>query len=275
MDRTEPDWAAELAAAQAWWREAGVDTAFVDAPRDWLAEGRPRPPSSESPRRRGPQEETDDLAARGPRLRGDSPVPEEAPRTRIGGDPARWPQALDAFAAWWLTEATLDPAPAAQRVPPAGPGEAALMVLVAMPEEGDAAALLSGPQGRLLEAMLRAFGTPREAAYVAAALPRRVPAPDWTRLAADGLGAVVAHHVALAAPKRLIVLGRDLSPLLGHDPAQAAANLPAFNHDRGSVPIAVFPSLEALLTRPALKRGVWTRWLEWTGTGCEQGPVSG
>jgi DNA polymerase len=71
------------------------------------------------------------------------------------------------------------------------------------------------------------------------------------------------------------VLGRDLSPLLGHDPAQAAANSLHFNHERGSVPLAIFPSLEALLTRPALKRGVWMRWLEWTGTGCEQGPESG
>ena len=257
MDRTEPDWAAELAAAQAWWREAGVDTAFADAPRDWLAEGRPRA-QAEVP---AP-----------PRLEA---APEPSARPRIGGDPARWPQTLDAFAAWWLTEPSLDPAPAAQRVPPAGPGEAALMVLVAMPEDGDGAALLSGPQGRLLEAMLRAFGTPRDEAYVASALPRRLPAPDWTQLAAEGLGEILAHHVALAAPKRLIVLGRDLSPLLGHDPAQPAAISPEFNHERGSVPIAVFPSLEALLTRPALKRGVWTRWLEWTGTGCEQGPVSG
>lgn len=257
MAQRETDWATELAAAQAWWREAGVDTAFVDAPRDWLSEGRPRPtPESAAP-----------------------PSPPQAPaptaKTRLGGDPARWPTALPAFADWWLTEPTLDPAPAAQRVPPAGPAAAELMVLVAMPEAEDAASLLSGPQGRLLDAMLRAFGSPREQAYLASALPRRTPAADWAALFADGLSEITAHHVALAAPKRLILLGRDLSPLLGHDPAQGPALSLRFNHDRGSVPLAIFPSLEALLAKPALKRGVWARWLEWTGIECEQRPDSG
>ena len=32
----KPDWAAQLAAAQAWWREAGVDLAFADTATDWL-----------------------------------------------------------------------------------------------------------------------------------------------------------------------------------------------------------------------------------------------
>ena len=255
MDATEPNWAAELAAAQAWWREAGVDTAFADEPREWLAERRPR------------------LAAEAAVAPAAIPPPDLP--AQLGGDRARWPAALSEFEAWWLSEPTLDPAPAAQRVPPAGPAEAALMVLVAMPEDGDRAALLAGPQGCLLDAMLRAFGTSRAESRLASVLPRRTPAPDWSALAADGWSGIVAHHVALAAPKRLLVLGRDLSPLLGHDPAQAAAISPSFNHDRGSVPLAVFPSLEALLAKPSLKRGVWTRWLEWTGTGCEQGPESG
>ncbi len=31
------------------------------------------------------------------------------------------------------------------------------------------------------------------------------------------------------------------------------------------MPLAFAPALEALLERPALKRGLWARWLDWTG----------
>jgi DNA polymerase len=248
VDGREPDWAAELAAAQAWWREAGVDLAFADAPRAWLAAADPSPaPEGPTP----------------PNL-GKAPASPSAPE-RIGGDRTRWPARLEDFADWWLTEPSLEFG-SGRRVPPAGPHRPSLMILVPMPEADDRERLLSGSQGRLLDAMLAAFGTSRDAAYIASVLPRSLPAPDWAGLGAAGLGEVVAHHVALVAPDRLFVLGRDISPLLGHDPAQSAPLSLRFNHEGTSVPLAFAPSLEALLERPGLKRGVWTRWLEWTGT---------
>ena len=245
------DWTAELAAAQAWWREAGVDLAFTDDATDWLETTRlqatkagtePTAPSAQPP-----------------------PPPKQA-KPRIGGDRTLWPAKLDDFAGWWLTEPSLDPAPAAQRVLPAGPHGAPLMVLVAMPEPDDAAGLLEGRQGRLLNAILAAFGYTRDQVYLASIVPRPVAAPDWGASIAGGLGEVLAHHVALAAPQRLIVFGRDVSSLLGHDPAQVAQSSLRFNHEGGSVPLAFAPALAALLERPALKRGLWTRWLEWNGT---------
>ena len=250
-DRQNSDWAAQLAAAQAWWREAGVDLAFADAPTDWLAGARDRAPPAPSA--------TPTAAGREPR----APAP---PPARIGGDRSRWPAALADFGAWWLTEPSLDPAPAARRVLPAGSVGAPLMVLVATPEPEDREALLSGIQGRLLDAILAAFGTPRPEAYLASALPSHAPLADWAALAAAGMGEVLAHHIALAAPQRLIVFGRDVSPLLGHDPAQAAQSSLRFNHDGLSVPLLYAPSLEALLERPALKRALWRRWLDWTET---------
>ena len=47
------------------------------------------------------------------------------------------------------------------------------------------------------------------ASIVASALPRHAPHPDWAALARDGLGDVLAHHVTLAAPQRLLVLGAE------------------------------------------------------------------
>ena len=245
--RENSDWAAELTAAQAWWREAGVDLAFADEATDWLAGAKVR--------------DTQSVAQP---TRAEAPVKVAPAAPRIGGDRAHWPTTLEDFAAWWLTEPSLDPAPASQRVMPSGPHNAPLMVLVAMPEPGDSANLLAGRRGRLLDAILTAFGYTREQIYLASVLPRPIAAPDWVALASAGLGDVLAHHIALAAPQRLIVFGKDVSSLLGHDPAQVAQSSLRFNHEGTSVPLKLAPALEALLERPALKRGLWTRWLDWS-----------
>src|SRR5688500_4933973 len=187
-ERQNDDWAAQLAATQAWWREAGVDLAFADAPTDWLA----------GARERAKPDALEKSAAKPP------PTPITPSPTRIGGDQAHWPSGLADFGPWWLTEPSLDPAPAARRVLPAGPAGAPLMVLVATPEPEDREALLSGQQGHLLDAILNAFGTSRLEVYLASALPSHVPLADWAALATNGMADVLAHHIALAAPQRLI-----------------------------------------------------------------------
>jgi len=76
---------------------------------------------------------------------------------------------------------------------------AALMVLVPMPAEDDGDILLSGKTGKLLNAMLAAFGIDSAQIYRASALPARIALPDWAAMASAGLGAVLAHHVALVS----------------------------------------------------------------------------
>lgn len=247
-----------LAATLDWWREAGVDCAFSDEPQQWLAD----PAAPEAPGKKAGEPAQRRPVAAQPQ----APAAPQAPR--IGGDPAQIPQDLEEFARWWLTEPSLDHAPAARRVPPSGRAGAELMVLVPMPEDGDEAVLLAGKAGNLLDAMLAAMGLSRDRIYLAAVLPARDPAPDWLALGESGMRAVLAHHIALAAPQKLLILGSSVvSTLVGNDTANNAQTLRSFNHEGTSVPVRAGKDLEAMLQRPGLKAGLWNSWVEWTGTG--------
>jgi DNA polymerase len=232
----------ELAAAQEWWREAGVDCAFADEAASWLAES-PEPGAPPEP-----------AAAARPA------APPPAPQ--IGGDPGGWPGDLAAFAQWWLTEPSL--AAGGTRVPPRGPAGAKLMALVPQPEAGDRERLLSGEQGALLANFLRRAEIDESEVYVAAALPRHMPMADWREQRRLGLDKVLRHHIELAAPKRVIVLGQDILSLLGHDPAQKPAFLLDFNQQRGSVPALAARSLDHMVRIPQDRNRLWRDWQDWT-----------
>lgn len=244
---TSPVLARDIAAALDWWREAGVDATFGDTPRKWLGE-----PKGASP----PVEPSQTAAA--------APLPTPPPAPAIGGDRARWPGDLESFRNWWLEEPSLDEGGLAPRIAPRGDAGAELMVLVAMPEEHDRETILTGREGQLLSGFLAAAGLPDERLYLASVLPRHTPMADWRQITADGMGAVLAHHVMLARPKRLLVLGQSILPLCGHDPAQGSPNLQSFNHEGGRVPALHEAGLDRLLAKPALRARLWQRWLDWT-----------
>lgn len=232
--------AEDYAAALDWWREAGVDCDFADTPHQWLRapeverEPEPQPPPRSVPR----QSATPAL---------DRALARE-PGAAVGGDPAAWPKTLAEFREFWLTDPSLDPGPLEDRVAPMGEAGAALMVLVGQPDEGDREALLCGPQGALLTRILRAMGIDDGAAYIASALPRCTPLPDWDDLSARGLPALTRHHIALAKAERLIVFGKPAAMLA---------------RDAG-VPTLEGPQLETLARSPAHKRRFWNAWLEWS-----------
>lgn len=243
--------AKELAAALEWWRKAGVDNAFHDEAAGWLTD---------------PAEETGPVAAAAHRE--DAPARPAPPKLRLGGATASWPTDLPGFRRWWLFETSLCDEGTYPRIGPRGEPGAELLLLVAQPEECDRETLLAGPQGRLLGAMLQAMGVPEERAYFASALPRHTPLPDWESLQTSGLREIVAHHVAIAAPARIVAFGRVASALVSHDPAQDAAPLRFFNHGGTMVPVMNAEDLEALLRRPRARATFWRRWLELTdGTG--------
>ncbi|MEJ2457793.1 MAG: hypothetical protein P8Y58_06415, partial [Novosphingobium sp.] len=165
---------------------------------------------------------------------------------------------------WWLGEPLLDGGATAGRIAPQGTAGAGLMIVVEEPEAEDREALLTGPQGKLLDAMLSAFGTRREDVYLASVLPRHTPAPDWTALHRFGIGQVLAHHVALAAPKRLLVFGGSILPLIGHESPQRPAVLREFHQEGRMIPMLAAWGLPALMRQPRAKPVLWRAWLEWT-----------
>ncbi len=236
----------DIAAALDWWREAGVDAAFSDAASGWLA----APASAE--------------AAAAPPPPEPDQAPPPPPARKAGGPKETWPQDLAGFRQWWLSDPSLDEGGLAPRVAPVGDASPALMVLVAMPEESDRDALLSGQQGELLDGFLRAAALAPDQVYRASALPRHNALPDWRSLGEEGLGAVIAHHVALVQPQRLLILGLNILPLCGHDPAQGPAALSFFNHEGGRVPALAEAGLDRLRGNAQLRARLWKRWLEWT-----------
>ena len=244
-NRPAPPLADAIAAAQDWWREAGVDLAFTDEPHGWLADPRGA-----------------DAAPAQAAIVPAAPAPPPPPA--IGGGRETWPQDLAAFARWWLEEPSLDHGGTHPRIAPRGPAKAPVMMLVAMPEQGDEDTLLQGPQGRLLTSLATAMGLAPETVYFAAALPRHMPHADWAGLAARGYGEVLSHHIALAAPDRLMVFGRNILPLLGHDPTQAAPSLSEMAIQGRMLPLMANYAPERLLENARWRGQLWRRWLDWT-----------
>lgn len=238
--------AQQLASAQAWWREAGVDCDFTDTPVNWI-EDQPQD---------GPRPDTRDRVT--------PPVPEEALPPRIAAHSANWPATLKDFAAWWLADPALAEGGSARRIPPRGPARPDLMVLVAEPEAEDDEMLLSGPQGRFLGNILSAMGIAQDRVYFASVLPRHTPLVDWEDLTRAGLAELTRHHVGLVAPTRLLTFGRTVSSLLGNDPAQSSNFKLDINHGGGEISALACWDLAALLMRGKARSGFWQRWLDWT-----------
>lgn len=232
-----PALAQAVEAALAWWREAGVDGDWIDDPQDWLA--KPALPKT------APAKLADPVAP------------------PYAGGAENWPSDLVSFAQWWLTEPDLAPA-GALRIAPAGPEAPPLMVVVPMPEVDDAETLLSGKAGRLLDGLLAAAGLSRVQIYCASALPARLAAPDWAALRDAGLGQVLLHHIALVRPQRLILFGQNgISTLMSNALPNNSTHLQSINHDDAMVPVLSAYDLETIVARPALKSGLWSRWLDW------------
>ncbi|MBB3692941.1 uracil-DNA glycosylase family protein [Sphingomonas sp. BK580] len=233
------DWAKIAASALDWWREAGVDTLVEDAPFDWLAAVETAAP-----------------------LAFPSPVaPASAPAL------AALPDTREAFAAWRLGEDAPEARWGGAAIAASGPQDAELMVFVDCPERDDRETLLEGDTGRLFDRMLTAIGRSRADTALASVCTRRPTTGRVPRDIADRLGEIARHHVALAAPKRLLAMGDAASrALLAMSVADARGRTHLINHKQGSIThVVATHHPRFLLDRPAAKAETWKDLLMLTG----------
>lgn len=211
---------AEALSLLAWWVEAGVDVAVQDEPRDWRVRAAPQVAV--------PAEPTVESSA---------PPPPARPTS--GGT---LPTTLEAFHAHLAESADLPLFRAgAARALPHGPAGAELMLLTGIPTPEDTAEgkPLGGPAARLAERMLRAVSLAPDQAYVAALTCFSGTGTRFSDADSAACRDTVLAQIALAAPKRLLLLGdQPAKLLLGQPMASARGKL----HRIAGVPTAVtFP----------------------------------
>lgn len=225
------DWTATIASALDWWRDAGVDCTIDDAPRDWLARAASVPLAEKLPAR----------------------VAEPAPEIAL-------PTTLDAFAAWRIGSAAPEASWPGTALPAQGDAASGLMIVTDMPDRDDEAAgqLLAGSAGALFDRMLAAIGRDRGTTYLTALAVKRPPAGRVAPEASEKLDALLRHHIALARPERLLLLGNAASrAVTGLDVANARGSLRAINYEGGTVEAVASFHPRFLLERPAAKADAW------------------
>ena len=260
---TEPhSLAFEIDAALSFWADAGVDCHFIDDARAWLAE-RPitdQPDPAKPSATSLPESDKPDFLINA--ATGSVHYPKRIIATDFWGDSP--PQSLGDFQRWWMDCPNLCERSLYPRIAPRGAAGAKLMVIIPDPEAEDQAQLLSGPQGRLLSKILMAMGLAESDVYIASALPCHTPLADLSAMALGGLNRVLALHIDLAAPQRVVMFGQGLSAFLNADRENTEDALREINHIGGSAKLLIAETLGSMLDMPRLKARFWRRWMEWS-----------
>jgi DNA polymerase len=134
------------------------------------------------------------------------------------------------------------------------------MLLADMPAAEDCAAgtLLSGEAGRLFDRMLAAIGRDRGSIYLASLSCLRSPDGRWNGEASGRCAALARHHVGLAAPRALLLLGdAPAKALLGLGMVQARGRWHEVQTHAGPVKALVTLPPDLLLKQPGLKAHAW------------------
>jgi DNA polymerase len=222
------DEAAAAASALRWWLEAGVDVPVQEEPRDWLNAMPSGPTVAESP----------------------AAAPAAPAETTF-------PETLDLFRDWLGTAEALPMASAgARRVLPHGQEGAPVMLLAETPAGEDAAAgrPIAGAAWLLMERMLAAIGLAAEQAYSASLSCFHAPGARLGERELTACATIARRHVALAAPKRLLLLGdAPARAMLGKSLAEARGHV----HKVEGVRTIVTFHPRFLLKQPSNKALAW------------------
>lgn len=219
------DWRAAAASALEWWADAGVDLLVEEEPRDWLA-----------------------VPAR--------PITIAEPTAAPDALPDRW----EAFAAWRVGAEAPEAAWRGTHLAASGPADARVMVLLDCPDRDDAEEdrLLGGTAGRLFDRMLAAIGLTRDAVHLASVCGKRPVAGRTPREDEARLAAIAQHHVALVAPRRLLLLGDAATrAVLATNTQAARGSLHPFAANGGATEIVASFHPRFLLENARAKAEAW------------------
>lgn len=233
-----------------WWQLAGVEWDFADSPNDWLADDVPAvavPRRAASATRPAAPVEARAVMA---------PPAAPAPAALV------LPDTLEAFQAAWREGSLAADGGHGPHIGPSGRRGAKVMVITGAPERDDAADVISGRTGPLLDNIARACGFAADEIYRASLFPRVVldtPSvvphlANWVRIA--------HHHIGLVAPEMLVVAGDNTArALLSHDPSQKPGDLHFLNHGDRTVKTVVTRKLSLMLHRIAPEKTLaWAQW---------------
>lgn len=246
IDWSGENWTELASSTLDWWRHAGVDVVVGDEPVNWL--NRNNLPASSS--------DADGSSALSDAVGGVTPA---NTTSTIAAASTTLPATLAEFLTWRLGPRAPDAAWSGDAIGVAGPADAALMVLVDCPDRGDREQLLAGDTGKLFDNMLRAIGLSRGEVLLASVCVRRPTIGRVPRELEQRLGEVTRHHLSLAAPANLLVLGDAATrAVLATNVAAARERLHAFNHKDGtSTRVVASHHPRVLLDRPACKAEAW------------------
>lgn len=237
-----------------WWSLAGVDALVGEAPSSWLA----APPANDAAAQPKATPAAAPEQAPLPSALRRADTPDVLPAAKA---PTVFPEAWDDFQRW-LSESPDVPGSQwdARRVLPVGSAGAPLMLLTAWPEVDDQreGALFAGPAGDLLDAMLRAIGLTRAECYAASLAVTRPPGGRCDETEAAELDRLLWHHLRLARPGRLLLIGGDIVRMAATmQLADARGRLLEINQYGGKMETVAVASPAMLLARPAQKAAAW------------------
>jgi DNA polymerase len=147
-------------------------------------------------------------------------------------------------------------ATASKRILPQGPQDAPIMVLSDVPtlEDNSAGRPIGGDAWILAQRMLAAIGIKPEEAYVASLSPIYSPGTRFSRKDVEATAEIARRHIALARPRRLLLLGDGPArALLGKPIAQARGHV---HKIEGVRTVATFHPSQ-LIKRPLDKAYAW------------------
>ena len=224
-----------------WWADAGLVDAVSDQPCNWLA----------------PAERAIPLASVAIERPAAPPVSSSPVAQPVD---AVLPDTLPQFDAWLADSPALPGTDwSMRRLLPTGPADSPLMLLSDVPDPADIEAerLFSGKQGQLLDAMLAAVGMARDVCRVGSIALTRPVGGRIDEAASQALTAITRHHIALARPKALLLLGQQSAQLVAEETIAPVPRQRLFNHNGVTVALFAIHHPRLLLERPLLKRPAW------------------